>query len=169
MKPAGYWIEQLQMQQHPEGGWFKEVYRSEGLIDGKALPADFGGPRSFSTSIYFLLQGEQYSAFHRIKSDELWHFYAGTPLTIYQIDTSGLLHEHKLGLDLEAGQSPQLVIEKNTWFGSRLMQPEAESYALVGCTVSPGFDFQDFELATKEDLSATYPQHADLINQLCAQ
>lgn len=169
MKPAGYWIEKLRMQQHPEGGWFKEVYRSEGLIPQEALPPDFGGVRNFSTSIYFLLQGDQFSGFHRIKSDELWHFYSGSPLNIFQIDNEGLLHEHHLGLDIEAGEGPQLVITKNTWFASRLKEQEKDNYALVGCTVAPGFNFVDFELAEVEILSERYPQHVELIQQLCVK
>lgn len=169
IKPTEYWIEKLRMEQHPEGGWFKEVYRSEEIISQEALPPIFSGARNFSTSIYFLLQGDQFSGFHKILSDELWHFYSGSSLIIYQIAHEGHLHEHHLGLDMDAGEQPQLVIDKNTWFASRLKEPKSDNYALVGCTVSPGFDFADFELAEAENLKQQFPNHAQIIEELCVR
>lgn len=157
------------MEQHPEGGWFKEVYRAEEVIPQEALPPVFSGPRNYSTSIYFLLQGEQFSGFHRIQSDEMWHFYSGSPLIIYQIDQAGHLHEHHLGQDMDAGEQLQLVIGKNTWFASRLKEPTGSNYALVGCTVAPGFDFADFELAEAESLKQQFPNHAAIIGELCVR
>ncbi len=168
-KPAEYWVEKLRMEKHPEGGWFKEVYRSGEIIPHETLPPTFSGPRNFSTSIFFLLKGEQFSGFHKILSDELWHFYSGSSLNIYQIDREGYLKEHHLGLNMDAGEQPQLVIDKETWFASRLKEPLTDNYALVGCTVSPGFDFNDFELANAEHLKQQFPNHTKIIEELCVR
>ena len=145
MKTAGYWIEKLGLQKHPEGGWYREVYLSADVVPHTGLPAGFRGERSFSTSIYYLLQGNDYSAFHRIKSDEVWHYYAGTsPVEIVAIE-NGNLKKLLLGNDPETGQKFQLVVPKNTWFAAHLA--DNKGFALAGCTVSPGFHFDDFELA----------------------
>jgi uncharacterized protein len=161
---ASYWIEKLQMQAHPEGGYFKETYRSKGIIAQTALPAHFSGDRNYATGIYFLLQGDDFSAFHKIQSDEMWHFYAGTGLEIVSIDSQGNLTTYLLGNDGEQGQSFQALIPAGVWFGSRVITQT--SYALVGCTVAPGFDFQDFELAKRAELIAQFPQHANIIEEL---
>lgn len=152
------------MQPHPEGGWYKETYRSEGTISSAELK-DFNGDRSFSTGIYFLLTADNFSAFHRIKSDEMWHFYEGDGLRIHEIATNGSYTEHRLGLDLENGERPQLTIAANSWFASEVA--EGKSWCLVGCTVSPGFDFQDFEMAERSLLASEFPQHTQVINRLC--
>lgn len=165
MRPnAAYWIRQLQLTAHVEGGAFREVYRSELVISQTALPVFFQGNRNASTSIYFLLASGQFSAFHRIASDELWHFYFGDPLLIYEIGHSGNLTIHKLGPDIEKGESFQTVVRAGSWFAST--PAEGGEYALVGCTVSPGFDFADFELADRADLMKQYPQYAALIETL---
>lgn len=161
---AAYWIEKLQLIPHVEGGAFGEVYRSDLLIPKSALPLFFRGGRSASTSIYFLLAQGQFSAFHRIASDELWHFYFGDPLLIYEINHAGRMIEHRLGQDPEKGESFQAVVKAGSWFAS-VPAPGSE-YALVGCTVAPGFDFADFELAEREVLAAQYPEHADMIRRL---
>ena len=166
MHNAKYWINHLQMERHPEGGWFREIYRSTENVPVSALPNRFKGNRSFGTSIYFLLEGKEYSAFHRIKSDEIWHFYSGSCLSIFQINASGDLVKHKLGNQPEKGEKLQLVIDKETWFASRLENQDNISFALVGCTVSPGFDFEDFEMAKKSQLLASYPQHKEIISEL---
>lgn len=145
MKPAEYWIEKLQLQKHPEGGWFKEVYRSEDIISSAALPVGFSGDRSCSTSIFFLLQKEEFSAIHRIKSDELWHYYSGNSAIEILMIENGKLKKQLVGSDIERGELFQFSVTKNTWFGARLTN--TTGYALVGCTVSPGFHFDDFELA----------------------
>ena len=111
MKDAGYWIKSLELIEHPEGGYFRETYRSPEAICKDSLPARYEGDRSFSTSIYFLLIGEQFSAFHQLKSDELWHFYVGSPLTIHIIDEDGNYSTTKLGRDLEKGEVFQTAIE----------------------------------------------------------
>ena len=162
--PASYWIEKLQLTPHVEGGAFGEVYRSELILPRNALPIFFQGSRPASTSIYFLLTQGQFSAFHRIASDELWHFYFGDPLLVYEIAHDGRMIEHRLGQNPEKGETFQTVVKAGSWFAS---VPAAESeYALVGCTVAPGFDFADFELAEREALTAQYPEHAAVIGRL---
>lgn len=151
---ASYWKENLQLQSHVEGGAFFETYRSP-LITGN---------RNASTGIYFLLENSDFSAFHRIRSDEMWHFYDGNPLDIYEIDTEGTLTVHKLGLDFHLGEKPQILIPAGSWFASRVAGENG--FTLVGCTVAPGFDFADFELAERAALQATYPAHAALIASL---
>jgi predicted cupin superfamily sugar epimerase len=151
------------MQPHPEGGWYKETYRSSNSIPESALNG-FQGHRSYSTGIYFLLTKENFSAFHRIKSDEMWHFYDGDGLVIHEVTEKGTYIEHKLGLNIEEGEQPQLVIQANSWFASEV-KPSGE-WCLVGCTVSPGFDFQDFELAERKSLVKEFPDHDELITRL---
>ena len=157
-------VESLELLPHPEGGFYKEVYRSEKLIKKDALPDDFSGDRSYCTSIYFLLTSENFSAFHRIKQDEIWHFYGGSSLSVHVIDKSGIYTEHKVGMNFSNGEQPQLVVPAGCWFASSV--PQKDSYAFVGCTVAPGFDFDDFELANREELQQIYPQHAAIIRKL---
>lgn len=152
------------MQKHPEGGWFAETYRSPEGLAGHALPPRYGGPRAFATAIYFLLEGHEFSAFHRIASDEGWHFYAGAPLLLWQIGESGQLSQLRLGPDPDQGQVFQAHVPAGSWFAASPEDPA--SYTLLGCTVAPGFDFADFELASREALSRQYPQHSSLITQL---
>lgn len=138
---------------HPEGGFYKETYRAS--LSLTSLPDIFNGSRAASTAIYYLLPGGAKSAFHRIKSDELWHFYEGGPLKIVEIDpNSGDVFESILGPPSTGGRYQHLV-PANRWFGAMPM-PES-TYSFVGCTVAPGFDFQDFELAAADDFFATYP------------
>lgn len=165
MRPnAAYWIRQLQLSSHVEGGAFREVYRSELSISQQALPIFFQGNRNIATSIYFLLSSGQFSAFHRIASDELWHFYYGDPLLIYELGHSGELTIHRLGPNIEKGESFVTVVKAGSWFAS--VPADGSEYALVGCTVSPGFDFTEFELAERAMLTGLYPEHAALIERL---
>jgi uncharacterized protein len=158
-------IQQFNLQPHPEGGWYKETYKSTELLPQAALPQRFNGDRSFSTAIYFLLEQGNFSAFHKIKSDECWHFYTGEPLDVYIINQQGALNIIELGNDINKGYVFQYVVPANCWFASR---PAAESnFCFVGCTVAPGFDFEDFELADADELSKLYPQHRDIIQELC--
>jgi len=158
-------IQKYDLKPHPEGGWYKQTYKSNEEIAVGALPERFNGDRAFSTAIYFLLEKGNFSAFHRIKSDECWHFYSGDPLFVYIIEQNGGLKVISLGADFEKGQSFQCVVPANCWFASR---PASESeYCFVGCTVSPGFEFEDFELANASELSAIYPKHKEIIEQLC--
>jgi predicted cupin superfamily sugar epimerase len=165
MRPsASYWIEKLGLTTHVEGGAFREVYRSELVIPRSNLPLFFQGDRNVSTSIYFLLAQGQFSAFHRIASDEVWHFYFGDPLIVYEITHGGRMVVHRLGPDLENGECFQTVIKAGSWFAS--VPADGSEYSLVGCTVAPGFDFEDFELADGAPLAAQYPEHAEVIKRL---
>ena len=147
-----------------EGGSFCETFRSSLVHEKNNLPAEFNGARNSSTAIYFLLEFGQFSAFHKIASDEVWHFYEGETLTIYEINIDGLLTVHKLGRKIDFGETYQCVIKAGNWFASRC---EVENgFSLVGCTVSPGFDFADFELANGDELSKVYPNYQNLISQL---
>jgi uncharacterized protein len=166
MRDAAFWIAHLGLEPHPEGGWFRETYRAGESIGAAALPARFGGTRAFSTAVYFLLTAEAFSALHRIRSDELWHFYAGDPvtLTILDADGRGSRTIARLGVDPEYGEAPQVTIPAGSWFGAEVVPPGR--FALVGCTVAPGFDFADFELGTRAALVACYPQHRADVERL---
>lgn len=157
-------VEQLELTEHPEGGFYKETYRSEGTIQQNQLGSDFSGDRNYSTGIYFLLTSGNFSAFHRIKQDEMWHFYEGDPLIIHMIDEKGSYSSQVIGLDLSNKQVPQFVVPKNIWFASEVVT--GGIYSLVGCTVSPGFDFGDFELANRDQLTMEFPEHEEIIQQL---
>ena len=163
MRPAEYWINQLHLQPHSEGGFYKESYRSPEAIPQNGLPARFPGPRSFSTAIYFLLRSQDRSLLHRIQSDELWHWHAGSTLSIYVLDKQALTI-HQLGDNPEKKESFQLTIPANSWFGARLNT--GRGYALVSCTVAPGFDFEDFELADKKELIQHNPAYKEVIDVL---
>lgn len=165
MENAAYWINRLQLVRHPEGGYFREIYRSSEIVNKKHLPDRYSGFRNFSTSIYFLLESHEFSAFHRIKSDETWHFYTGAALDLITINPSGVLSEYKLGRNSEHGEVFQLTITKGIWFMARV--GKADSFSLAGCTVAPGFDFDDFELARKDDLLKKFPQHESFISRFC--
>jgi len=160
---ATYWIKKLNLIKHPEGGFFAESYKCNEFYKQAHLPKRYNGNRTFATSIYFLIEGNDFSALHRIASDEQWHFYAGNPLDIYAFKGNEY-YKFKLGNDYEQGESFQVTIPHGFWFGSRLSKNTG--YALVGCTVAPGFDFQDFEMGTREKLLSNYPQHSNLIKTL---
>lgn len=161
---AEYWIDKLLLTPHPEGGYFKETYRSDENIRKEHLPEKFSGDRNFFTAIFYLLQKEQCSKLHRIKSDEMWHFYDGSGLTIYVIDDSGKLTEEKLGLNSDEGELPQILIKAGDWFGAKINKQN--SFCLAGCTVSPGFHFDDFEMGERNNLLKLFPQHKRIIVQL---
>lgn len=161
---AKYWIEKLNLLSHPEGGFYKETYRAKENILSDHLPKRFPGNRSFSTGIYYLLEKEKFSAFHKIKSDEMWHHYDGCALIIHTIDQQGTYQTLKLGKNLDQNEMPQAVVPYGVWFAAEL--EDKSSYALVGCTVSPGFDFSDFEMADQSELLKGYPQHQEIIKKL---
>jgi predicted cupin superfamily sugar epimerase len=164
MTTANDWIERLGLLPHPEGGHYRETYRSAEVIPRAALPGRFGGDRAFSTAIYFLLKGDEFSALHRLNQDELWHYYAGSSLTVHVIDPSGEHSALRVGTNVDAGEFPQAVVRAGCFFGATVGEPG--SYSLVGCTVAPGFDFADFELPGREQLMRLYPQHRQLIERL---
>lgn len=151
-------IARLGLERHPEGGWYRETYRAA------ASTTLANGRRSLATAIYFLLQRGEISALHRIAGDELWHFYAGSSLTVHVIDPAGAYRPLPLGSDAAAGDAFQLLVPAGCWFGAEV-SGEGD-YSLVGCTVSPGFDFADFELGRCGELCTRYPAHASLIRRL---
>jgi len=160
---ADYYIQKLQLKKHPEGGYYNEIYRSAEMIYTEALPERYGSSRNFTTSIYFLLKGKDKSLFHRLKSDEIWHYYDGSPAKIYLLDESGNLSEITIGKNLDSGEVLQAVIQRGNWFAAELT--DKKSFILTGCSVSPGFEFSDFELAVRKDLLEKYPRHEKLIRK----
>jgi predicted cupin superfamily sugar epimerase len=159
MDKATYWVQHLGLKPHPEGGFFKETYRSTIKEEFRG----FSAKRNLSTGIYFLLEQGNFSAFHRIKSDEMWHFYAGDPLVVHMIDDGGKYHKQLIGPKLDEGQALQFVVPAGVWFASEVA--DQGKYSLVGCTVSPGFDFDDFELADK-NFETKFPEHRNVIQKL---
>ncbi len=158
-------VNYFEMLPHPEGGYYKETYRSDELLARNALPERFVGDRVFSTAIYFLLEKGNFSGFHKIQSDECWHFYAGQTLLIYVLHHNGSLEIIKLGNNLLNGEVFQAVVPAGCWFASE-PAPNSE-FSFVGCTVAPGFDFADFELAKADELVKEFPEHETLIQRLC--
>lgn len=159
--------ETLQLKDHPEGGFFKEVYRSAEQVDTASLPERFTAARNFSTSIYYLLPGSVHSSFHRIKSDEIWYHHEGCSLLIPVISPDGLLSVYRLGKAFDKGDLPQVVVPSGFWFGA--IPEDKESYVLAGCNVAPGFDFDDFEMGRRDMLLKEFPAHADWIERLSDQ
>jgi len=154
-----YYIQKLELLPHPEGGFYKEIYRSPEKCD--QFPSRYRGSRNLSTSIYYLLEGHQFSVFHRLKSDEIWHFYDGTRLNIYILNQDKKLVIQSLGRNLKNNERLQVVVPRDHWFAA---QPDdKDSYTLVGCTVAPGFDFLDFEIANREELLREYGEYWDTI------
>jgi predicted cupin superfamily sugar epimerase len=157
-------IAELNLTPHPEGGYFRETYRSGETLPAHALPPRYGTDRTIATSIYFLLTADTFSAFHRLQSDELWHFHLGDPVTVHLLHPDHRLETHRIGPDLRAGHQLHLLFPAGCWFAAAVEPPG--THTLVGCTVAPGFDFADFELARRADLTAAFPAHADLIHRL---
>jgi len=214
-KNAHYWIRHLALEPHPEGGYYRQTYKAGLVLPKQGLPEQFRGERPASTAIYFLLERDDFSAFHRLQSDEVWHFYAGAPVVVHVIAPDGGYSKIRLGGDPESGEMFQAVVKAGCWFASHLEgavvdpvdvgsggvgvvwdpTPSAplragskvgksatlgwgtpsrisdelrreDSYALVGCTVAPGFEFEDFELGRREELWNRYPEHRRLIDRL---
>lgn len=156
-------IAHFNLKEHPEGGYYHEVYRSKDMIPQAALGNKFSGDRAYSTSIYFLLTSENFSAFHKVNQDESWHFYQGTEIELHMISPEGEHSKILIGRDYKNGQVPQFVVPGGYWFAAKVLQPN--SFAFVGCGVAPGFDFDDFVLARREDLISHFPEHKDLIEE----
>ena len=154
-------IEQYGLQPHPEGGFFTQTYRSLGLIPRAALPAGFAGERHFATAIVFLLREHDFSALHRLRQDEIWHFYLGGALRLVKISPEGKFSETILGRNGKAGDVVQAVVPAGSWFGAK--PAEGATFSFVGCTVAPGFDFADFELAKRSDLLEKFPDLETII------
>ena len=162
-KTAADWIERLALEKHPEGGYYRRTYQSEQMISKDALPEGYGGPRFMGTAIYFLLDKDDFSAFHKLKQDEMWHFYEGSGVRIHMIDSDGNYKMVKLGSAIDNGEVLQYVVPGETYFASEVANKN--QFSLVGCTVIPGFDFEDFEMPPRQRLIQQYPQHKDLITE----
>ena len=164
MQNAQDLIAKLNLQQHPEGGWYKEIDRSSDLIQTQSQ-----SQRNASTSIYFLLLGNERSHLHKIDAQEQWHYYAGTsPLLVHYIDQSQEIITSKIGnIGLMENTVPQTIVPKNSWFSAEL--EDKDGFALVGCTVAPGFEFSHFELDKNGALAKTFPQHAKFIEHFSLQ
>ena len=161
---AQEYIQHLNLQPHPEGGFYRQTYCSSENISIDTLPKRFTANRPFSTAIYYLLEQGDFSAFHKIKSDECWHFYAGQTLHIHVIEKTGNYYCVKLGNNLSLNETFQFVVPAEAWFAA---EPAPETkFALVGCTVAPGFNFDDFEMAKKENLLQQYPHCKAVIDRL---
>ena len=163
-RKAKDYIQKLQLKKHPEGGYFKEIYRSGEIISAAKLPRRYKSSRPISTSIYFLLDGKQFSAFHKLQSDETWHFYDGCTIILYILDEKGKLEIKRVGPKISAGDNFQITIKAGNWFAAELS--DKKGFALFGCTVSPGFDFNDFEIAKKDILIKQFPEHSEIISRL---
>lgn len=157
-------VRRFALQPHPEGGWYRETYRGVATV-----PVERQGvtvERSVSTAILYLLEDGHFSALHRIRSTEVWHHYAGAPLELVQLADGLAPVVTRVGSDLDDGQVPQAVVPAGVWFGARPEPGAAPGWVLVGCTVAPGFDFADFELGTRDDLLARFPDCADWVERL---
>jgi predicted cupin superfamily sugar epimerase len=156
---AAYWIKQLSLKPHPEGGYYKEVFRSQQQVNR----ADEEKILQACTSIYYLLEGMDYSGFHRISSDEIWYFHKGTPLTVHVINKDG--RYEAMELSDQSGGNLSLVVPAGLWFAAEI--PSKMGYTLVSCAVAPGFEFAEFEMVKKEELMERYPGNEGLFVRLC--
>lgn len=167
MPSAEELIRHLGLQPHPkEGGYFRETYRAGESWPAGSVPTRYQGPRSASTAIYYLLTPNTYSALHRLQTDEIFHFYLGDPIRMLQLDPDGQGRTLVLGSDVMKGQHLQVVVPRGLWQGSCL-EPDGK-FALVGCTVAPGFEYVDYESGDRKNLSAQYPAFVDMIHRLTA-
>ena len=156
---APYWIKHLDLRRHPEGGYYKEIFRSQQRV----MRAGARKVRQACTSIYYLLEGTDFSGFHRIASDELWYFHKGSRLVIHIINEQGGCTALELS-DLHSG-SLSVAVKAGLWFAVEV--PATDGFTLVSCAVAPGFEFGEFEMAQKQDMITLYPQHAVLLNKFC--
>lgn len=161
-RDADFWVRTLGLAPHPEGGFFRETWRSAETAEG--LPARFGGPRALGTSILYLLRAGERSRLHRLRADEVWHFHEGGPLHLHLFGPAEGYRRLALGRDPERGERLQAVVPAGAWFGAE--PAEGAAFALVGCTCAPGFEYGDFELGTREDLLARFPADRALVEHL---
>ena len=164
LSEADIWIRKLDMLPLPEeGGWYRETYRSDEFIPKHCLPERFSDRRTFATSIYYLLKSDEFSAFHRINQEEIWHFYMGSSLRLHIIDKIGNYSTAVMGPDIDNGAHFQFTINRGDLFAAEVI--EADHFSLVGCTVAPGFEFDDFQVPDRKDLIKRYPEHAVIIER----
>lgn len=160
---AEKWIKKLNLKPHPEGGYFREVYRSDDIISSEYLDNRYNGERNTATSILYLLKGDEFSTFHRLKSDETWHFNYGSTLEIHIISPEGKYSTVKLGLNIFEGEVIQYTIPAGSWFAAQPVN--YISFTLAGCMVAPGFDYNDYEEANPQELKKEYPLFTDIIDR----
>lgn len=164
---AQYWIDRLQLTLLPEeGGLYKETYRSPMTYPQTALPKQYGGSRVAITDIYYLLHGTTFSAFHRLASDEIWHYHAGTTMLAHVIDAQGNYTKYMIGSVLERGETLRVTFPAGCWFAAEMQEKTSAHFSLVSCVVAPGFEFQDFELGTRQQLLTQFPQHRSVIERM---
>jgi len=149
-----YWINKFNLQKHEEGGYFCETYRHKTLFQN----------RNLATNIFYLLPSGIFSKFHKLRNDEIWYFHCGSPIKLYFFTIEGVLEEHILGPDPEKGETFSLLVPGNTVFGGQVTEPD--SYALVSCNMSPGFEYEDSEMYSKERLLTEFPEYTEFINRL---
>ncbi len=154
-------IRKLELREHPEGGYYSEIYRSLKTLNSNE---DIGISRNLATSIYFMLKSGQVSKLHKLKSDEIWYFHDGSPLRVFLLNKSGNFQIAILGNNIVQDQQPQLIIPADTIFGAEVILPD--TYSLIGCAVIPGFDFKDFELLKRDELLVIWPNYKKLIERL---
>jgi hypothetical protein len=147
-----------------EGGYFAETYRSPEVVAPEVLAGHYNGARAMTTAIYYMLEPDSFSEMHRLASDEIFHFYLGDPVEMLQLWPDGESKQIVIGPDLERGMVPQAVVPRGVWQGARLAA--GGKLALLGCTVSPGFDYADYESGRREALVKEYPQARDVIRAL---
>ena len=165
-RDAAHWIRSLELAPHPEGGAYREAWRAAESIAAPALPERFGGARSLGTAIYYLLAAGECSRLHRLQGDELWHLYDGGPLVLHAFHAGVGYRRWVLGRDTSRRQQPLVAVPHGSWFGAEL--DEGGAFALCGCTVTPGFEYADFELGQRAALLAEYPAQRELIERLSA-
>lgn len=162
-----YLIEKLHLKPlEREGGYYKETYKSEKILKGKCLDARYSGSRNIASAIYYLLTPDTKSAIHRLKTDEIFHFYAGDPVLMLLIHPDKRVERKILGNRIDRGESPQIIVPANAWQGSLLM--DGGKFALMGTTMAPGFDFDDYEDGKRQELINNYPEEKELIKRLTA-
>jgi uncharacterized protein len=159
MLTAEYFITKLNLSPHIEGGYFKEIYRNY-----EECPNDFLQKRGLASTIYYLLKSGEVSKFHCLTSDEIWFYHYGSPLLIHTLDLEGNFNTLKLGIEVENGELPQILIKAGVIFGAEVV--ENNSFSLVSCLVTPGFLFEDFSLFKAEELIQRFPQHEEIIKRL---
>ncbi len=163
MSRKAHWINILNLLPHPEGGFYRESYRATGSISAEALPARYAGSRAFVTHIYFMLVAGNFSAFHKVASDETWHFYDGSPVILYLLDENEGLKQVELGIDGDS--EPQFTVPADTWMAAEVK--DGSEFSLVGCSVAPGFDFADFTMAKRDELYRQFP--LEIVQKFCRE
>jgi predicted cupin superfamily sugar epimerase len=163
LQTAAHWIQKLNLQPHPEGGYYHELYRSK--LEVTRVSSSLVNIYSAFSSIYYLLEGTDYSGFHRLSSDEIWYFHRGVPLLIHMIDENGNYSSQELSDELTGTLS--YMVSAGVWFASEI--PSANGFSLVSCAVAPGFEFSEFEMAEKDVLLKKYPEHSGILSRLCRE